>query len=28
MLAAMIAKVTHLLLDKLFENSTQAWRKR
>ncbi len=27
MLAAMLAKLTHLLLDKLFENSTQAWRK-
>ncbi|WP_022941584.1 putative 2-aminoethylphosphonate ABC transporter permease subunit [Psychromonas hadalis] len=28
MLAAMLAKLMHLLLDKLFDNSTQAWRKR
>lgn len=28
MLAAMFAKLIHLILDKLFENSTQAWRKR
>lgn len=28
MIAALLAKLTHLLLDKLFEGSTQAWRKR
>lgn len=28
MIAAMLAKLTHLLFDKLFEGSTQAWRKR
>ncbi|GLS91575.1 ABC transporter permease [Psychromonas marina] len=28
MIAAILAKLTHLLLDKLFEGSTQAWRKR
>lgn len=28
MIAAMLAKLAHLLFDKLFEGSTQAWRKR
>ncbi|WP_299662337.1 putative 2-aminoethylphosphonate ABC transporter permease subunit [uncultured Psychromonas sp.] len=28
MIAAILAKLTHLLLDKLFDGSTQAWRKR
>ena len=28
MLAAIVAKIVHLILDKLFENSTQAWRNR